>query len=339
MRVRLADVAKAAGVHPATASRALNEATRSRISAATVERVLQAAEELSYSPNSAAQSLARNRSNTIGVLIGDLSVPLFPPVLLGVDDVTAAAGYTALIVNTGNNLQRELARLKAMQARQVEGLIVGTATVGDGADSGLYTRIAPSIFVVRSPETPDVTSVLSDDAAGVHLLVRHLAGLGHRRIAHVAGPMNISTAVTRYRAYREALFEAGLEFDPKLVVTLEGLKIEEAAHKIGGLLDLGVGLSAITTFNDLVAFGAYQALRARGLSCPGDVSVVGFNDMTGADLVDPPLTTVAVDHYAMGTQAAQLMLEKLREPDAFTPRTVRLPVTLVERGSTAPASP
>lgn len=336
MRVRLSDVAKEAGVHSATASRALNPRTRSRISDETVQRVLQAAAKLNYSPNTMAQGLAQGRSSTIGVVIGDLTVPLFPPLLLGIDDVTSAAGYTALIVNTNNDLEREHARVRAIQARSVEGLIVATSTIGDGADPRFYTDVAPTVFAVRTPDVPTMSSVLSDDAAGVHQLVDHLVSLGHKRIAHVAGPSNISTAITRLRAYREALFEHGIEFDPRLVATLETLRIDEATQKFGKLLDSGVDLTAVFAFNDLTAFAVYRALRERSLSCPDDVSVVGFNDMTGADLVDPPLTTVAIDHYEMGAQAARMMLDMLEGPDSFSARTLRLPVRMVMRTSTAP---
>ena len=338
MRVRLSDVAERAGVHPATASRALNEQTRSRISAKTVQRVLKAARELNYSPNSAAQSLAMNRSSTIGVIIGDLTVPLFPPLLLGVDDVTSAAGYTALIVNTDNDIERERARLSNIAGRGVDGLVVATATIGDGSDSGYYEKIAPTVFVVRAPADPTAPTVLSDDSVGVHAAVEHLIALGHRRIAHVGGPTNISTSITRLRAYREALFERGIEFDTDLCVAVDKLTPSDGAEAFGRLLDSGADFTAVLAFNDSIAFGCYKAMRSRGLTCPRDVSVVGFNDMTGSDLVAPPLTTVDVDHYAMGAEAARMLLAMLRSPNSHSPHSMRLPVDIVLRESTAPPS-
>jgi LacI family transcriptional regulator len=335
MRVRLSDVAERAGVHSATASRALNEKTRSRISAETVQRVLKAAKELDYSPNSAAQNLAMNRSLTIGVIIGDLTVPLFPPLLLGVDNVTSAAGYTALIVNTDNDIERERARISNIAGRGVDGLVVATATIGDGSDPGYYARIAPTVFVVRAPADPTAPTVLSDDSVGVHAAVEHLFALGHRRIAHVGGPSNISTSITRLRAYREALFERGLELDPDLCVAVDKLTPSDGAAAFGRLIDSGADFTAVLAFNDSVAFGCYKALRSRGLTCPGDVSVIGFNDMTGSDLVAPPLTTVNVNHYAMGAEAARMLLAMLGSPDTLPAHSARMPVELVLRESTA----
>lgn len=336
MRVRLADVAALAGVHPATASRALNEATRSRISLETVDRVRRVAAQLNYSPNTAAQSLATNKTFTIGVIIGDLTVPLFPPLLRGIDDVTSSAGYTALIVNTDNDWDREHARISALQARQVDGLIVATATIGNGSDPSFYTDIAPTVFVVRSPADPLAPTVLSDDSMGVHATIEHLVAQGHRRIAHVGGPGSISTATARLRAYREALFERELPVDPELVVAVDRLDADAGTEALGRLLDSGAHFTAALAFNDLIAYGCYRALRQRGLRCPEDVSIVGYGDMNGADLVAPPLTTVGVDHQAMGAEAARMLLDMLTDPGARPPHSVRLPVELVARESTAP---
>jgi LacI family transcriptional regulator len=336
MRARLADVAALAGVHPATASRALNEATRSRISAETVARVRRAAAQLHYSPNAAAQSLATNRTFTIGVIIGDLTVPLFPPLLHGIDDVTSSAGYTALIVETDNDWAREQARIEALQARQVDGLIVATATIGNGSDPSFYTDIAPTVFVVRTPADPLAPSVLSDDSMGVHATIEHLVTLGHRRIAQVGGPSHISTATTRLRAYREALFERDITVDPELVVAVDRLHADAGTEAFGRLLDSGAQFTAALAFNDLIAYGCYRALRQRGLRCPEDVSIVGYGDMNGADLVAPPLTTVRVGHQAMGAEAARMLVDMLNDPGARPPHSVRLPVELVVRESTAP---
>src|SRR3954447_12984204 len=311
MRARLAEVAARAGVHPATASRALNEATRSKISPDTVERVKRAAAELDYSPNPSARSLATNKTSTIGVLIGDLTVPLFPPLLRGVDDVTSAAGFTALIVNTENDLTRERDRLAALRARRVDGLLVATATIGESAETLDYEDYAPTVYVVRAPDDPQAPSVLSDDSMGVHAAVHHLVELGHRKIAHVGGPSNISTATARVRAYREALFERGIGVDPELVCSVSHITAEAGYEAFRQLLDARPDVTAVLAFNDLIAFGGYRALRQRGLRCPKDVNIVGYTDMTGADLVAPPLTTVTVDHAAMGAEAARMLLEIL----------------------------
>jgi LacI family transcriptional regulator len=265
-----------------------------------------------------------------------LTVPLFPPLLLGVDDVLSAAGYTALVVNTDNSPARERARLAALQARRVDGLLVATATIGEGSDPAMYTDLAPTVFVVRTPADPGAASVISDDYAGVHSVIDHLASLGHRRIAHIGGPPNISTAITRLRAYREALFERQLPLEPQLVTHVQNIAADDGTAAMERLLaDGGANFTAVLAFNDLVAFGAYRALRAQGLRCAEDISIVGYTDMTGADLVDPPLTTVAVDHHAMGQEAARMLLGMLQDRGARTPHSVRLPVELKVRESTS----
>jgi LacI family transcriptional regulator len=333
---RLADVAALAGVHPATASRALNGDARSKISAETAARVRRAAAQLHYSPNAAAQSLATNRTFTIGVVIGDFTVPLFPPLLHGINSATSAAGYTAMAVNTENSWATEQARISALQARRVDGLIVATATIGDGVDAAFYAAVAPTVFVVRAPADPTAPSVLSEDSMGVHALIEHLVDQGHRRIALIGGPPNISTAVTRLRAYREALFERGIPADPALVTTVDHISADAGTEAFGRLLDSGANFTAALAFNDFVAFGCYRALRQRGLRCPEDVSIVGYSDTIGSDLVAPPLTTVSVDHQAMGAEAALMLLRMINDPETRSAQSIRLPVTLVVRESTAP---
>ena len=245
-----------------------NEATRARISSDTVRRVLKAAADLGYQPNSAARSLATNRSLSIGVVIGDLTVPLFPPLLLGVDDVTSAAGYTALIVNTNNDLVAKRARISSISRRGVDGLIVATATVGDGSDNRYYSSVAPTVFVVRSPANRGQPEVLSDESLGVHAVVKHLIDLGHRRIAHVGGPANISTSVTRLRAYREALFESGLEIDPRLHIAVDKLTPDAGAEAFHELVSGGADFTAAVAFNDSVPLGATGPSRTSGFAAP-----------------------------------------------------------------------
>ena len=343
MKSRLSDVASLAGVHAATASRALNVRTRHQISEATVQRVLAAAKKLNYQPNTAAQSLALKRSSTIGVVIGDLTVPLFPPLLRGIDDVAAEAGYSAFIVNTDNDLAREQAHLQRLAARNVDGLIVATALLSGGLDSCDYSSIAPTVYVLRASPATGAPNVLSDDSMGVHQAVSHLVRLGHTRIGHLAGRTEISTAVTRARGYREAMFEHGLTADPAWTEQIPVLTIEGGRTTAHALLDRAPEVTAIVAFNDSVAFGIYLALRERGLTCPNDVSVVGYSDTASAELTAPPLTTVTVDHHAMGARAARLLLEALEAPpgpDGAAPQpdggTVLLPVTLHDRASTAP---
>lgn len=331
----LRDVADAAGVHPATASRALNPATRGLVNAETARRVIKVAEGLGYRPNPIARGLKTAKSSTVGLVIPDLTNPLFPPIVRGIEDVLEPAGYSGLIVNTDNDLQRERAQIELLRSRQVEGLIVATALLQHPLMERLHAEGVPMVMVNRRPEGLDIPSITPDDAAGIELAVDHLASLGHRRIAHLAGPSTTSTGVARRRAFRNAVRDRDLDGDPALVVTCERWSEAAGATALQTLLDSGVEPTAVVAGNDLIALGCYDVFAERGIDCPRDVSVVGFNDMPFLDKLAPPLTTLSIPHQQIGAEAARLLLDAIAEPDRPA-RSVLLPLTLVVRGSTAP---
>jgi LacI family transcriptional regulator len=331
-RPTLRDVATAAGVHPATASRALNEATRSLVRPATVERVREVASALGYQVNPIARSLKTSRSETVGVLIPDLTNPLFPPIVRGIEDALAASGYTVLTANTDNDPSRESSNFAALQARQVDGFIVATARLDDPLMHEAALRGVPMVMVNRQTEQLDVSVVAGDDATGIARTVDHLVGLGHRDIAHVAGPLDVSTGAVRLRAFRTAM--QGHDLPDDRVVVAEAYSEVAGRTALLELLDGDVP-TAVVAGNDLLAIGCYDALEERGLSCPGDVSIVGFNDMPFIGRLSPPLTSVRVPQYELGVEAARLLLDRL-SGRTVTPRVVLLPVQLIVRGSTAP---
>ena len=331
----LRDVAVAAGVHAATASRALNPATRELVNSDTARRVMKVAEQLGYVPNPIARGLKTAKSGTVGLVIPDLTNPLFPPIVRGIEQVLESAGYSALIVNTDNDPAREQTQVEQLRARQVEGLIVATARVDHPLLARLHRDGVVMVMVNRRPEGVDVSSITPDDAAGIELAVQHLAALGHTRIAHVAGPANTSTGVNRARAYRASIRDLGLDDDPRLVTTAEHWNEEAGADGLRRLLGDGVRFTALVAGNDLIALGCYDVFLERGLHCPDDVSVVGFNDMPFLDKLRPPLTTIAIPHQQIGAEAARLLLDAIADPTRPA-RSVLLPLSLVVRESTAP---
>ncbi len=331
----LRDVADAAGVHPATASRALNPATRGLVNADTARRVIRVAESLGYRPNPIARGLKTAKSGTVGVVIPDLTNPLFPPIVRGIEEVLEPAGYSGLIVNTDNDPKRERMQIESLRSRQVEGLIVATAMLDHPLLAQLSSEGVLMVMVNRRPEGVDVPSITPDDATGVELSVRHLADLGHRRIAHLAGPVSTSTGLVRARAFRNAIRDLRLDDDPDLVVTCDYWSEEAGAEALRGLLDSDTSFTAVVAGNDLIALGCYDVFAERGIDCPGDMSVVGFNDMPFLDKLRPPLTTVAVPHQEIGTEAARLLLDAIAN-GSRPARSVLLPLRLVVRGSTAP---
>jgi LacI family transcriptional regulator len=329
--VTLKDVARRAGVHPATASRALSPETRLLVSDATARRVMDAAAELGYRPNAVARSLRTRRSNTIGVLIPDLNNPLFPPMVRGLEDRLAADGYVALIGNTDGRGDREYQVFEQMRARHVDGYAFATARlhsalITDAARDGLNV-----VLMNRTAEDDAFPSVSVDNHRGARLAVEHLVALGHTDIAYLAGPQSLSTGLNRYRGFLAAMQAADLP--ASRVAFAEAFSIEEGQRRCRELL--AGGPTAIAAGNDMLAVGCYEAIEEAGLRCPADISVVGFNDMTFMDRMRPPLTTVTFPHYQLGTEAAGLLLDRLAGVSGPA-KSVLLAPGFVVRGSTAP---
>jgi LacI family transcriptional regulator len=327
--VTLRDVAARAGVHPATASRALNPETRLLVREDTTRRVLEAAEVLGYHPNPVARSLRTRRSNTIGVLIPDLTNPLFPPIVRALEDRLAAAGYVALIGNTDGDGERERLVFQQMRARHVDGMVLATAHLSDPLLADAARAGLPLVLMNRMAQDHSLDSVSVDNERGMRMAVAHLAGEGHKRIAHIAGPQEVSTGLSRYRGFMSAMEAHGLQADPDLIITAKAFSIEEGLRCTRALLERRSGCTAVAAGNDMLAVGCLAALEE------ADLSVVGFNDMPFIDRLRPPLTTIRFPHYQLGTEAAQLLLERIGGQGGPV-RVIYLAPELVVRGSTAP---
>lgn len=336
--VTLRDVARSADVHPSTASRALNAGTRSLVNAETVQRIVEAAERLGYHPNSLARGLKMNRTFTVGMLVPDLTNPLFPPIVRGLEDRLLEVGYTLVVANTDNQLVKERAVLEAMQRRRVDGLVLATARREYNLLDALAEASLPCVLINRTTDAPRVSSVVGDDHAGMGLVVRHLAELGHRRIAHVAGTQQVSTGLARYQSFLSWMHSEGLEPDEELVVFADWFQEDAGAEAFRGLLDRRRDFTAVVAANDLVALGCYRVCRERGIDVPGDLSVVGYNDIRFCDKFAPPLTSVHIPHYDIGVRAAEFLLEAIEEP-THKPVSVRVQPTLSVRESTGPPPP
>jgi LacI family transcriptional regulator len=331
--VTIRDVARLAEVHPGTVSRALNEQTRALVNQETAQRVLRAAEQLGYRPNPIARGLKTNRSFTVGVLIPDLTNPLFPPIVRGIEDRLDEAGYTALIVNTDNDVDRERSQMEAMRARQVDGFIAATARLDVELLAEAAAGGAPVVLVNRSLENASVPAVTVDDRRGIGLAVDHVTDLGHRRVGHVAGPQNVSTGHLRHLGFLEAM-ERQLLPAPAARITFAAAFVEgDGAQACNELLDQASEITAIVAANDRLAIGCYDALEARGLRCPDDISIVGFNDMPFVDRLRPPLTSVRVPQREIGTVAANLLIRQLSD-GSRRHQEILLEPTLVVRSST-----
>jgi len=333
-RVTIQDVARAARVHASTVSRALNPRTTQLVTPLVADRVRSVAGRLGYVPDPVAAGLRTRRTATVGVLIPDIANPFFPPLLRGIESTLGEAGYTAIIANTDNDPDRARQALERLAARRVDGMILATVTRDDALVERCRTLGLPVVLVNRGADAAEASAVINDDARGIALAVAHLVALGHRRIGHLAGPGAFSTGATRRASFVASMRARGLG-SADAVVEAAAYSIEAGLAAAEALLDRHPGLTAIVAANDLLALGCYDALARRGLACPADVSVTGFNDMPFADRFAPPLTTVRIAHRALGSGAAELLLAEIENPRLRRTR-VRLEPDMVVRGSTAP---
>lgn len=310
-------------MHPATASRALDPARPGRVAAETVQRVRDAADALGYRPDPTARSLRTRRSGFVGVVVPDLTNPIVPAIVRGIEETLWSAGLACLLADTDNDLERETALIEELRSRRCEGLIVASATRSSPTLEALAGTA--TVLVTRDIDAGTLPLVAADDAAGVRAAVEHLTGLGHERIAHVTGPLSLSTTVRRVHAFRAALPSAP-------VVHGDAFTIPAGERAAASLLREHEGITAIVAGNDMIALGCYAALGAAGLRCPDDVSVIGHNDMPLVDQVSPALTTIAIPRHELGAEAARQLLARLRGEQAAS---VLLPTRLVVRDSTS----
>jgi LacI family transcriptional regulator len=336
-RATLKDVAQAAGVHISTVSRALNPETRDLLTQSVVERIADIAERMGYRTNSLAASLRTRRSMAVGVLIPDITNPVFPPILLGVEDALREHGYIAILANTGNDLHQMKTIVSGLMARQIDGLIFAGLLRNDKAVDECLARGIAAVAVNRRDESHRIPAVVTDDERGVHLAVEHLSQLGHRRIGYIAGPQEFSTGLSRRRGFENAMAALGLAYAPEDIVVVGAYSRPEGQAAAARLLARGGGLTAIAVGNDLLALGCYDALRAAGLECPKDISITGFNDMPFIDLVAPPLTTVRISHHQMGAEAARLLVRNMETNTSAAIDIVLKPELVVRGSSAAPA--
>lgn len=332
--VNLRRVAEEAGVHPSTASRALNPATRHLVAAPAAHRVQEAAARLGYRPDAAAMSLRTGRSRLVGALVPGIANPVFAPILAAAAAALAEDGHALLVADPGDDPAQAAEFVAELAARRVDGLLLATVALRDDpALAACLVRGLPTVLINRSGGE-GIPAVVSDDRAGMAMAVAHLASLGHRRIAHVGGPAPLSTGLLRREGFEAAMAAQGLELPPGWVEAAPAYGRAEGEAAASLLLSRCPGITALACANDLLALGAYDACRRAGLRIPADISVTGHNDMPLVDMIEPPLTTIRIPHAEMGRRAARLLLDRIHQ--GTEAGTAVLAPALVERGSTGP---
>jgi DNA-binding LacI/PurR family transcriptional regulator len=318
------DVAHCAGVSQSTVSLVLSGKAEGRVSEATQERVRRCARELGYRPNVAAQALRLGASRAVALLVPDMTNPFFSRVLRGAQRAAAAAGYIVILVDTQNDRHWESQSFEALRAGPVDGYLLFEVTAPDalGPDENV---------VMMETEEPRRPSVRFDGGGGSAAAFEHLLELGHRRIGHLAAAFRALTFQHREESRVRVLSEAGLDPETQPRV-LTPISIEDARQN--GLVLLDEKPTAVFCDDDVIAAGMYLAARERGIRIPDDLSVVGFDDMDFARVLDPPLTTVALDAELLGATSFELL--EARMSGKRTRKQIVLPAELLIRGSTAP---
>jgi LacI family transcriptional regulator len=326
------DVAQHANVNASTVSRALNPATRHLLGELVVQRVLASAKRLGYRPNNAAAALRGGRSQLIGVLLPDITNPVFPPIVRGLEDEFSAAGYAVLVANSGGKPADQVRLLERMRGSMVDGLVIATASRQDALVKRCVAEGMAAVLVNRGEDDRHVPEVVNDDFLSMRLAVDHLHQLGHRRIAHLSGPGRLATGAARTEGFALAMRAHRLTA-PAVLECIDFTR-EAGALACEALLQNHPDVTAIVAANDLIAIGCYDTLAAKGLSCPKDISIVGHNDMLLVDMLNPPLTSLRIQHMEMGRQAARLLLAHITE-SGTPPVRITLAPQLMVRGSTA----
>jgi LacI family transcriptional regulator len=331
-RVTRNDVARLARVVPSTVSYVINNGPR-RVSVEARERVLKAITKLGYHPSDVARSLRTQRTQTIGLVIPDITNPYYGEMTQAIEEVSFQHGYTVILAHSSHLPERELRYSQVLRSKQVEGAIFLPVTshlepVHLLARAGIHVVILERIV-------PGYPCIVSDEHYGGYLATRHLLGLGHRRIGCIILEGDSTSSTARVEGYRAALAEAQIPLEAEYIVeSAYGYSAGEFAAR--HFLKLANRPTAVVAHNDLIAIGAMKAFGQAGLKIPADISVIGFDDIAAASYVQPPLTTVASPKRLMGQVAIETLLALLKVELKGLPEMTKLPVNLVVRASTSP---
>jgi len=329
-RVTIRDVAQEAGVSRQTVSRVVNGDPR--VSQETRESVRRAIETLRFQPNYIARSLATRRTDTIGFIVSDIGNPFFPDILAGAEDVLGEQGCSLFLSNTRDDPDREYAALRSMVRKRVDGIILYSRMPDAMLDGLVQSFEIPTVLLNRRGKGEHLGVVRTARLQGAYQAASHLRSLGHTEIALVCSTSNEQGTRERIEGYESALREAAGQAEPR--VLRESLSMGGGYRAGCHLLEAYRDVTGVLCHNDLMAIGLVQAATERGLRVPRDLSVIGWDDVTYASLVSPPLTTVRVPRYEMGKVAARLLMDLMQQRPGE--REAMLPVELVVRGSCGP---
>ncbi|MBW2063612.1 MAG: LacI family DNA-binding transcriptional regulator [Deltaproteobacteria bacterium] len=304
------DVATRANVSIATVSRVINNSPH-RVGRETREKVLKAIQELDYRPNALAQGLIMKRSMTIGIIIPDISNPYYAEIVRGIQDAADRAGYAIVLQNTDRKKEKIIKCIHVLRDKKADGIIFSGGIIHGYETLSVLGELNSRVVVIGRHEV-DFPAVRVDNIGGATQAIQHLVDLGHERICFINGPEMSTTSIDRQRGYKNALAKNNLPFDRELLKR-GNLTAESGYLAAKEVLKLRRRPTAIFTSNDLMAFGAICAARELGMEVPGDLAVVGFDNIPLCTYFDPPLSTVEIPMYELGLSAMRMLFDLINQ--------------------------
>jgi LacI family transcriptional regulator len=330
------EIAKRAKVSTATVSRTINRVPT--VDPALAKRVLKVIEDMGYYPNTQARALVSGKSRIFGLIVSEITNPFFPEIVQAFEDIAVANHYEILLTSTVHDPKRMELAVRRMIERRVDGVAILTFGMEDGLIADLRFRKVPLVFVDVGPQAPGITNIRVNYQQGIREAVRHLAELGHKRIAFVTGPTSLKSAMARRTAFEAAMEENSLPVDQELIITGDH-KVEGGVAAFAKLASRSQLPTAILCSNDMTAVGVMREAYERGVAIPRELSVIGFDDIRLAEFTTPPLTTVRMSQKQLAEYAfAALRGEAESRSVSETGKEVELETRLILRGSTAKAA-
>jgi LacI family transcriptional regulator len=330
-KIDIRDVAARAGVSIATVSRAINHVPT--VDPELAKRVREAAAELNYFPNTQARALVSGKSKLLGLIVSEITNPFFPELIQEFEQVAVERGYEILIASTNYDRKRMEQCARRMLERKVDGVAVMTF----GIEDFLFERFAedqiPVVFIDAAPERPMSSALAVDYRVGINEGVQHLAGLGHRRIGFITGPLRLRSAATRKAAFLSSLRSAGIKAEPAWIVEGEHT-LESGRDAMVKILALPERPTAMMCSNDMTAIGVQHALFEAELRVPEDFSLIGFDDIHLAEYTIPPLTTVRMSCKDLALKAVNALVAHLQQDVRPADARKMIPTRLIVRQTT-----
>lgn len=328
----LRDIAERVGVHSSTVSRALDPTTANQVSPQTRARIRLVADELGFRVDAVASGLRRGRTHTLGVIVPDLGNPYVAPMVRGIENSLESRGFMALITETQDEQARARRIIDALIGRRVEAIISLASRIGDEVMLRKAVKRVPIVLAIRDLPGSGLPGVVGDEDRGGRIAADHLIDLGHVVLAQLCGPTDIHTFTQRRIGFETRVLERGATLIPFSTAANSPTADEGRTVMAQLLAQPGTLPTAVFAHNDLMALGAIEAMGAAGLSCPQDISIIGYNDAPLTAYTNPPLTTIALPGYELGRFSAEMALSFI-EDRSRTPHVLSLPPRLVVRAS------